>query len=148
MKTVIKIASTCFYLGYIPLASGTIGSLVGLLIYFTVEPFVWVYTLVIFLILILGFLVCKEAEHIFGCRDSPRIIIDEIAGMLISFYLVPVTTKVFFIGFLLFRLLDIFKPYPARQAEKLSLGRGVMLDDIVCGIYTNFTLQVFSRLTA
>ena len=144
-KTNIKLAATCFCVGYIPWASGTFGSFLGLAVYLCIKDYIFLYSLVLIFSLIIGFLVCKEAEDIFGCKDSPKIVVDEFNGILITFFLVPFSAAAAVSGFLLFRLLDIFKPYPARALEKVGEGRGVMLDDIVCGIYANIILQIVFR---
>lgn len=88
-----------------------------------------------------GVFISNEAEKIYG-HDSRKIVIDEVAGCWVSILFLPQKTFWIITGFLLFRLLDIVKPFPARWAEKLNKGWGVMTDDLIAGLYTNIILQV------
>jgi phosphatidylglycerophosphatase A len=81
------------------------------------------------------------AERQFG-HDSSKIVIDEYAGFVISVLLLPKSLLLFAVAFVLFRALDIVKPFPARQAEALPGGVGIVTDDLVAGIYTNVLLRV------
>jgi phosphatidylglycerophosphatase A len=141
MSRLIKLITSCFYLGYIPFASGTFGSLFGLGIYFLIYPYRVFYAAVSLLFICLGFLTITPAEKIFGQKDPNQIVIDEASGLLVAFFLIP--PKVFYlvIGFLLYRLLDIIKPYPLRKLEKIPGAPGVMLDDLGAAVYTNLILQ-------
>ncbi|HEY5649659.1 MAG TPA: phosphatidylglycerophosphatase A [Nitrospiria bacterium] len=137
--------ATGFGAGYAPVASGTAGSIVGLglvfLLYRTSPSWI-VYLLVVFLVFLAGVYVAGRFEHDSGEKDSGRIVIDEIAGMLLAAFLVP-PELVYLVGaFLLFRIFDIFKPPPARWAERsLPGGWGVMMDDMVAGLYSNLVIQ-------
>lgn len=138
----IKMVSSGLYLGYSPLAPGTLGSIWGLLIYLQLREFPGVYILTVTLLFAVGFLLCGKAEQIFGRKDSPRIVIDEIASMSLVYLFIKPTRFMIISGFLLFRIFDIIKPSPAKRIQALSGSAGVMLDDVVAAIYTIIALAV------
>ena len=142
MRNLIKILASGFYAGYSPVASGTVGSLWGVLIYLLLYKYPHLLILVTFLLLLLGFLICTKAEEIFGEKDSKRIVIDEIAGICLVYLFIKPTWLILIIGFLLFRFFDIIKPLPARRLEKLPGALGIMLDDMVAAIYTILVILV------
>ena len=106
-----------------------------------------VYFLLIPIFLILGFGFCTKAEKKLERKDSPKIVIDEVAGMLLCFLFLPFSLQTLILGFFIFRLLDAVKPYPANKLQRLSGAPGIMGDDIVAAFYTNLILQVVTRLT-
>ena len=127
-----------FGIGYIPFASGTFGSLAGLLIGYLI--YLINYNLLFLLIPIL-FIIGIKASDIYqsktGEQDSSVIVIDEVVGQLIAMLTVLDNFLLIFVSFLLFRFFDIFKPWPASFFDKkMKNGKGVMLDDVVAGIYT------------
>ena len=140
-KFLIKFFSTLFFSGYSPIAPGTCGSLITLLLVWFLIPEGSLYLLIITLIwLIFAFFIARESEKLFG-HDAGKINIDESAGMLLSLLLVPKKFILYGVAFLLFRLYDIIKPPPIRGLEKIK-GYGVTLDDLVAGLYANLTLQI------
>lgn len=141
-KKLIKIISTFFGAGTLAYAPGTFGSLGGLLVYFFFINFSTAYFAITILILILGFVVCFEAEKVFAIKDPPQVVIDEVAGMLISLLFLPKTLPVVVCAFILFRGLDTIKPWPIGKLEKAPFGAGIMLDDIAAAIYTNILLRL------
>ena len=98
-------------------------------------------------LLALGFLFSGKAEKIFNKKDCRYIVIDEVAGIFISLLFVPYSLKVALIGFFLFRIFDALKPFPAAKLQDLTGSAGIMLDDVIAGIYTNIVLQVVLRGT-
>jgi phosphatidylglycerophosphatase A len=116
-------------------APGTVGSLVTLvavwLIPFT--PLGLGYTLIA--VTVIGTWAAHRVERATGKKDPGLIVIDEVAGMLLSVLLLPRTIPVLIAAFLLFRLFDIWKPFPAHESQSLSGGLGVMLDDLIAGVY-------------
>ncbi len=140
----IKLLASGFGAGYLFPFPGTWGSLPPVfLAWFLLAPHpIWYLSLLPFLLLV-GASVAARAERIW-VHDDRRIVIDEFIGMLVTLFLVPRTFGYYLAGFLLFRFLDIFKPFPARSAEKLPAGWGVMGDDIIAGIYANLLLQLYS----
>jgi phosphatidylglycerophosphatase A len=131
--------------GYAPVASGTAGSLVGLAIAWpllTLLP-LWGYLAATAAVSGLGVVAAGRAETLFGSKDPGRIVIDEIAGMLVTLIGVPPTWPLLAAGFLLFRVFDILKPFPCRWAERrLPGGLGVMTDDLLAGAYACLVLHV------
>ena len=142
MRRVIKFTTSFFYLGHSPIMPGTLGSLAGLLIYFIVKDKLPVYIFSILFLFALGILFSSEAERIYKRKDAQMIVIDEACGMMMSLFLVPYSIWIMILGFVLFRVFDILKPPPARAIEKFSGAFGVMFDDIIAAIYTNFILQI------
>ena len=146
MKNVIKFIASVFYVGYSPVVPGTNGALVGLIFYlFTLRSHLS-FLILTAAVTVVGFLVSGRAEEIFGKKDAKQIVIDETAGMMLSFALIPYKMHYLVIGFILFRILDIIKPYPARSAENLHGSAGIMLDDIICAVYTNIALRIIIAL--
>jgi phosphatidylglycerophosphatase A len=131
-----KIIGSGFFTGFIPIASGTFGSLIGLFI-FLIPGFENLYviipsTLILFLY---GVYISDKFEKQYG-KDPSQCTVDEVVGTWISLILLPKKFLVILSAFLLWRLLDIVKPFPARDSEKISGGLGIMLDDVISGIYT------------
>lgn len=146
MEKLIKFVVSFFYLGYSPIMSGTIGSLGGLAVYFFVKANNMAYIFSMLLVFILGVLFSGKAEKIYNQKDSGKIVIDEVCGMLLSLFLVPYSIASVILGFFIFRILDVLKPWPARSMEKLPGAYGVMLDDIAVAVYTNIILQIVFRV--
>lgn len=131
-----KLLGSGFYTGYVPIASGTFGTLAALLIYLITgfeNPYVIVPAIIVFFIY--GVYVGNKFEIVYG-KDPSECTIDEVVGTWISYLLLPKTVGIIIITFFLWRALDIFKPYPARKLENLSGGIGIMIDDVVSGFYT------------
>ena len=145
---IIKISSTFFYIGYLPFIPGTFGSLAGLFLFYLLKGSIAVYLLFVLPLIILGYMVAGKAEEIFQQKDARCIVIDEVCGMLLSLIFIPADLKLALIAFIIFRLLDALKPYPAGLLQDLKGSIGVMSDDIVAGIYTNIVLQVAFRLVS
>jgi len=135
--------ATCGYLGFVPVAPGTFGSAAGLLAWAAVRSSGshLVEVLVIVILFAVGVWSGTEAEHHFGGVDPGPVIMDEVVGMLITLAFLPVTWTGAFVGFLLFRLLDVVKPWPARGFERLPGGLGVMADDGMAALYGNLIMR-------
>lgn len=144
----IKTVSSFFYIGYLPLIPGTFASLAACLIIWLLKDKSFIYTSFTILISIVGFLVSTQAERIFKIKDAKCIVIDEVAGMFLSLLFLPINAITLFCAFLLFRGLDAVKIYPADRLQRLAGARGVMLDDIIAGLYTNLILQVVLRFAS
>ena len=142
----IKALSTFFYVGFLPLIPGTFASLVGVCIFYLIKGNFWLMILLTAAIIILGFTVSGEAEKMFHKKDPKCIVIDEVGGMLLSLMFLPFDIKLAIIAFILFRLLDILKPYPANRIEELKGSIGIMGDDIVAGLYTNLIILVILKM--
>ena len=117
------------------MASGTVGSLVTLIAIWLI-PFTRA-TLFAALVVVTaaGIWAAARVERVLGTKDPGLIVIDEVAGMLLAVLLLPPTLPVLITAFLLFRLFDVWKPFPARESQVLKGGLGVMLDDLIAGFY-------------
>jgi phosphatidylglycerophosphatase A len=147
MKRLAVALATVGFAGYSPIAPGTVGSLVGLVLYlFTSHlALAWQFG-ILGAITIVGVWSASEAAHFFGREDPGHVVIDEVAGQLVTLILTGVGSVGAIVGFFLFRLLDIIKPWPAGQFERLHGGVGIMADDLMAGIYGNLILQLAVRL--
>jgi phosphatidylglycerophosphatase A len=135
--------ATVAYCGYFPVAPGTVGSAAGLIVYLLVW---WAQSpaVEVGLILVLfaaGVWAGTTAERYFGGIDPGPIVIDEVVGMLITLAFIPVGWSGALAGFVLFRIFDVFKPYPAGRFERLHGGLGVMADDAMAAVYANISLR-------
>jgi len=148
MHTLIMLIATGFYSGYLPKAPGTWGSLVGVLLVFLLNALsLQIYLSVVAGLFIVGSFVAGEAEKILDDRDPGVVVIDEIVGMLITMIAVPVTPLTMALGFILFRGFDIAKPFPVNFFDQhFHGGLGIMLDDVVAGIYSLIIMQLILLL--
>ena len=144
MRHVHIIISTFFYSGFSPFAPGTAGTLAFL-------PFYWLffsklgwyyYVPALIVIYFAGVWSSNYAAVIFKEKDPGKVVIDEVAGYMITMLFIPFTLKRMIVGFFIARILDIIKPYPARQLEGLRGGNGIMADDAMSGIYGNILMWV------
>lgn len=144
MSQIILFFATGFGAGYSPLASGTVGSLVALpLIWFLKDLAPLPFLITLLTLTFLSVWISTFAEAIFQQKDSGKIVIDEIVGMLFSLAFIPWSGTTVLTGFLLFRLFDVWKPFPARLCQdKLPSGWGIVMDDVVAGIYANLVLHI------
>jgi phosphatidylglycerophosphatase A len=172
IKDYFALAVTTFGVGYFPLAPGTWGSIVGVLIYLGAGfiDAVWrhhwsvehnlnpdqtaavshIFMSVVFLIFCLaGIWAASRSTELFGNTDPSQAVVDEVIGQLITFSFVPFTTswKLILAGFLLFRLFDIWKPYPIDSLQHLPAGLGVCADDILAGVYAGICLSFVYALS-
>ncbi|MBP9854113.1 MAG: phosphatidylglycerophosphatase A [Candidatus Omnitrophica bacterium] len=137
--------STFFYIGKSPIAPGSMASLVGALICVLLSKAVILYLLVLVGVIFIGLVVSGPMEEIVGYKDPSCVVIDEIAGIMLSLMFLPMTWPVLLTAFFLFRALDMFKLFPVDRFEKYEGGLGIMMDDIVAGIYTNIIMQIAVR---
>lgn len=128
--------------GYVPVAPGTFGSVVGLLIWYVLPVSLPAQGAAIAAVVVVGSWSGTIAERQFGRVDPGYVVIDEVAGMLVTLFLVPVSWIGLIVAFLLFRLFDIVKPYPAKRLERLRGGLGIVADDIMAGVYANLALRL------
>jgi phosphatidylglycerophosphatase A len=148
MRRLGLLLATCGYLGYVPIAPGTFGSALGLGVFFAVRETasVPVEIAAIAVLFAIGVWSGTVAEHHFGGIDPGPVVIDEVVGMLITLAFIPVTLGGAFVGFLVFRVLDVVKPWPSARFEKLPGGLGVMADDGMAAIYGNLLMQGLVRI--
>ncbi len=127
---------TGFLAGFSPFAPGTAGSFVALLVYLIPgfeNRFVMLSAIAV--VLIVGILLGSKFEKKYG-KDPSIFVLDEFVGTWIALFSLPKELTIVLLSFILWRLLDILKPFPARRMEKIKGGLGIMLDDVVAGLYT------------
>jgi phosphatidylglycerophosphatase A len=145
-----KTGATVFFIGYLP-ASGTFASAATAVLLWYANGHLaalhspqggqW-YWLAVIAAICCSFFFSSRSREIFGKEDSGRIVIDEVAGQLITFLFVPLSVRTLVTGFLLFRFFDIVKPYPVYRMEELDDGIGVTMDDVAAGVMANVSLLV------
>lgn len=165
--------STCG-VGYLPLAPGTWGSLVGIACYlllryaffnplvasqvnfgfvdermFLIFLFQSTLLLLVIVISVVGVWAATRVERLSGRKDASIVVIDEVAGQLLTFFIVAeyLSARWIVLGFILFRLFDIVKPYPARRIEAMAGGVGVVGDDLIAGLYATWALAAVMVLS-
>jgi len=143
MRRVGVFVATCGYLGHVPIAPGTFGSAAGVALFYLVRSSgsVGVELAVIAALFAVGIWSGTQAERHYGGIDPGPIVIDEVVGMLITLALLPVNATGVLVGFLLFRVLDVIKPWPSAGFERLPGGLGVMADDGMAAIYGNLIMR-------
>ncbi len=131
-----KFIGSGFFTGYFPVASGTVGSVAAILIYL-IPGFEQLFVIIpaTLVIIFYGIYIGTKFEAEYG-KDPAQCTIDEVAGTWISLIALPKTFGIIIATFFLWRILDIIKPPPARNLEKLNGGLGIMIDDVISGIYT------------
>ena len=145
----VMLLATGFYVGNMPFAPGSFGSLIGLPLCFALAGLKMPLAVgsALCFILFAGW-IAHAAEKLLKRSDPGCIVIDEIAGMVVTFIGVPLNLTTVVIGFIFFRLLDILKPFPIRTLEKrLAGGVGVVADDVIAGIFANFLLRILVFIT-
>ena len=138
----IKLFASALFSGYSPIASGTVGSIVALAFYFIPgfeSP--WILGITTGLFFFVGCRTADKMERYYG-HDPSEVTIDEVVGMWISLFLLPKKIFVVIAAFFLFRIFDIIKPFPARKFDDMHGGFGIMMDDVIAGMYTNIILQL------
>ena len=148
MRRVGLFVATCGYLGYVPIAPGTFGSALGLAVWYGVRGTgsAAIEIAAIVVLFAIGIWAGTVAEHHFGGIDPGPVVIDEVVGMLITLVFVPVNLAGAIVAFLVFRVLDVVKPWPSARFEKLPGGLGVMADDGMAAIYGNLLMQGLVRV--
>jgi len=145
-KGIAKLIATFFYSGLFPVAPGTAGTLAAIPLFYLISftP-IYLYLAITVLIILVSVWASGVAEEIFGKIDPGQVVADEVCGFLVTMILVPPTISNIFLGFLLFRLFDIAKPYPIRKFERLPGGWGIVMDDVMAGVYSCVTLHILGR---
>jgi phosphatidylglycerophosphatase A len=146
MSGAALLVATFGYVGFFPVAPGTAGSLAALAVYAVLQ---WLgapagEALAILVIFGMGVWSSTVSERVLGRVDPGPVVIDEVAGMLVTLAWMPLSLTGVAAGFLLFRVFDIIKPFPARRLEDAPGGWGIMLDDIVAGVYGQLALRALA----
>ncbi len=143
MNQLIMALATGFYVGKIGKAPGTWGSLAAILPWLLIKDLSLLnYLLILGVVFVVGFFVCGSTEKILDSPDAECIVIDEILGMFITLALAPAHPAAWFLGLVLFRIFDIFKPFPVCWFDqKIHGGIGIMMDDVIAALYALGCLQ-------
>ena len=142
---VIQVLATGFGAGLSPVAPGTVGTLVGLVICLFSYPLAWPLRLLyVIAISAVSVYVAGQAEKLYGKKDDQRIVIDEIAGLQVTMLPVAITGLHLLLAFVLFRIFDIWKPFPLNRFQKFPGGWGVVADDLGAGVYGGLVLFLFT----
>jgi phosphatidylglycerophosphatase A len=148
VRHAITFLATGAYVGLIPIAPGTFGSVLALPLLVAIAALRLspsVVVLAIVAVAALAMLVCERAGALYEDADSSRIVLDEVCGMLVAGALLPPTPRVLLLAFVLFRVFDIVKPFPARYLDRqVRNGFGVVADDLVAGLYANLVVRVLT----
>ena len=145
MKIITRVISTFFGVGYTPIAPGTAVSLVVILLYrFVLADLGWpVYAGLAALIFLTGVWASHAHSTVLGRKDPREIVIDEVVGQMIPLFLLKPDWKLLIAAFLLFRFFDIFKPFPVNWAENFPGGWGIMVDDVIAGLYAGILINLY-----
>jgi phosphatidylglycerophosphatase A len=151
IKRLSLFIASASYIGFIPGAPGTYASIATTLVYFLVVRLSHhvvpsLQLSVVCLISLIGVLTSDNASRSSGIEDPSFVVIDEVAGQLMTFLFLPVSAFNLIAGTFAFRLFDIWKPYPIRKLEPLGHGVGIMADDLLAGVYANIILQLLNLL--
>ncbi|NOT43470.1 MAG: phosphatidylglycerophosphatase A [Acidobacteria bacterium] len=148
MRRIGLVVATCGFVGYAPVAPGTFGSAAGLVLFAALRT--WSTSagevVAVLLLFVVGAWSGTVAERHAGRTDPGIVVIDEVLGMLVTLIFLPVGVVGAVVGFLVFRVLDIVKPWPARAFERLPGGWGIMADDAMAGVYGNLVMRVLLLL--
>jgi len=143
----MKYIATLGFIGYIPVAPGTFGTAAAVLFFIIFKPSIIDNIILLLFIIPLGIIASGKAETMLQERDSRHIVIDEVGGFSLSVLTLPANLKTYILAFFLFRFFDVLKPPPIRYLEKkVPGGAGVMLDDMLAGIYTNIIIQLWNLI--
>lgn len=141
-----KLIATFFYVGLIPVAPGTFGTLAAIPLFWIISGVpIYIYLLITVVVIGVSVWAAAETEKIYGRRDPGQIVADEVAGYLVTMILIPPTATYIVVGFFLFRILDILKPPPVRRLEKLPRGWGIVIDDVGAGVYACVLMHLIIR---
>lgn len=148
MDRLVLFLASGAYVGYVPVASGTFGSLLALPLLVALGRSGWSTATVVLLIAFasaLSMVIAGRASRIYGVHDSSRIVIDEVCGMAIAGALLPPTAWNLGLAFLVFRVFDIVKPFPAGHFDRdVKNGLGVVADDLIAGFYANLVVRMLT----
>jgi phosphatidylglycerophosphatase A len=141
---VARVVATAFGSGYSPFAPGTAGSAVGVLLFWPMASLAWPWALGASAVLfVVGSLAAGRVARLVQKKDPGIVVVDEVVGQWLTLTALPFTPLTAGVGFLLFRVMDIVKPWPARDLERVPGGWGIMADDVAAGIYAHLLLRVF-----
>lgn len=141
----VKSIATVFGIGYFPAAPGSAATVVGVIIAYFLGSNLAVFTILLLVLLFLGIVTCGLVEKQLNQKDPAIAVIDEVVGVMIALWGLPLVWPVMICAFFLFRAFDVFKIYPINKLEAQPGGWGIMLDDCLAGVYTNIVLRIALR---
>ena len=141
----IRAIATVFGVGYLPAAPGTWATVVGVVIAYYLGNNLAFYSILLVILLVLGIMTSGLLEKQLKQKDPGVVVIDEVVGVMIALWGLPLIWSVMISGFFLFRAFDMFKIYPINKLEAQPGGWGIMLDDCLAGVYTNIILRIALR---
>lgn len=143
IDAVARFVATACFSGFSPVAPGTAGSAVALLLFWPLSRLAasWQWGACV-LVFAVGTLAATRVARMVGREDPEIVVVDEVAGQWVTLAGLPFTPATVLAGFLLFRVMDVIKPWPARDLERLPGGLGIMCDDVAAGIYAHLLVQV------
>ena len=141
----IKGFATVLGIGFLPAAPGTWATAVGVALAYFLGSNFFAYSILLLVLLILGIMTSGLVEKMLNQKDPGIVVIDEVVGVMIALWGLPLIWPVMICGFFLFRAFDMFKIYPINKLEAQSGGWGIMLDDCMAGVYTNIILRIALR---
>lgn len=149
MKKLFVLLGTVGGVGYVPVIPGTAGTLLGVAIYLALskipfQPFS--YGIILVFLLGAGVWISAKCNFYLKGNDNSSIVIDEVGGFLVTMFLVPSSFRFLLLGFILFRVFDIAKPFKIEKIERIPGGWGIMADDIVAGILANLVMQALRSM--
>lgn len=145
-----RMVATVGFVGYSPLAPGTMGSLAAALVFLLFPSYLstWFWIAALVLLCLAAVWSAQQMADWAAQRTAPgkidpqEVVIDEVMGMAVTLAFLPLSLKTIGIGLLLFRIFDIMKPFPARRSEKLPGGWGIVMDDVIAGVYANVGVRI------
>jgi phosphatidylglycerophosphatase A len=144
MHLIFRYIATLGFIGYIPFAQGTFASILAFIIFIIAKPSLHLHIVLLLFIIPVGVIASHLTENTLKEKDSRHIVIDEFCGYLLSVLFLPFSLSYAFAALILFRILDILKPFPINKIESsLPGGCGVMADDIAAAVYANLVLQIW-----
>jgi len=144
-NSLIKGFATVLGVGFLPVAPGTWATVVGVALAYFLGGNLPAYTILMLVLLVLGVMTTGIIEKQMNQKDPGILVIDEVVGVMIALWGLPLIWSVMICGFFLFRAFDMFKIYPINRLEAQSGGWGIMLDDCMAGVYTNIILRIALR---
>ncbi len=143
-KYPVHVLAYGFGTGLIPFAPGTFGSLIGVVLFWFMAGLAPMpYAAIVVVMFVAGIFICGQTARDVGAVDPGFIVYDEVVGFLVAMYMLPADWRWIASGFVIYRVFDIWKPFPIHYVEdKLGLGSGIMTDDVIAGIYTLIILQL------
>lgn len=142
LKNLTKITASFFGVGFAPIAPGTWGSAAGALLAWLSGDWLIYWALGLSA---LGLRICRQAQVVFGTKDPKAFVLDEVCGMMLSVLWLPKNVSLYFWAFILFRIFDIWKPWPISKIQDSKYPTSIMWDDLVAGVFANLILQAAVR---